>query len=540
MEIRTRKPVGAWLAIALVAVMLVSVVAGAHDAAREGGTLEVSLQDSIDTLDSFNSGLDIIGRVLGLVSETLLVYDENLMPHPHLAKSWEVADDQLSWTFHLLENVTYHDGTAMTAETIAASLRLLVTEYWNSWQFSKVDSVNVLDDFTVQLTLKEPFPTLHYWLADPWNFLDSVAAREQYGDRYGFDMVVGTGPYKFVEWVRGERVVLERNEDYTHGPSFLDNQGPAYFDKIIFREIPEPATRAAELEYGVTDLAAMLDETVLPQAMANPDLNSLVKPSPWVIFLGVNSAQPALADVRVRLALSHAIDRQALLDAGLNGIGRIADGFIPPSSTGYWEGAEEYAAAYQSYDLDLAKELLASAGWVDTNGDGTVDKDGTELVLHLVAPSSPRYAKHAEVVQYLLPQAGVGVDIESVDLAAALAICEAGEYDIVLLGWKYNIGTVYLSMNCHSSYIPNPNYFAYDDPILDALIDRSTNALTEEERTGALNAAQMLVISDAIIQPLVSRGNNLLAKKRVGGIERLDAHPWWPDLVLGLELYFNP
>jgi len=537
--IRSRLDSSLLLCVALVLCCVLTMPVYAHQADREGGTMTVGLKETIDTLDTYNSGLDVVLRIIGLVCETLFVYDTDLQPQPHLVKTWSVSEDQLTWTFHLKEGISFHDGTPLTAETIAESLRLLFAEYWNAWQFATVEEVNVVDTYTFEFVLSKPYPTLHYYLADPWNVLEPVGAREAYGDRYGFDALVGTGPYVFKEWVRGERIVLERNNDYNHGPAFLDNQGPAYFDTIIFRPIPEAGTRAAELEHGNVDLANMLAESLLPDVLKNPELNSLLQPSPWVIFLGCNMQNPVLQDVRVRRALSYAIDRQAILDAAFNGIGDIAYGLVPPTATGYWPGVKEFASEYRRFDPEKAKQLLEEAGWVDTNGNGIVDKDGQELKLKFLASTVVRYGKPAEVIQYLLPKVGIDVELEVYDIAAAIDKVTAGDFDITVLGWKYVIGPVFLTSICHSTSIPFPNAYRYNSPSLDIFIEEGTNGRTEEERSSALAIAQKMVVADSVVIPLVVRGNSLVAKKRIGGLDALNRHPWWLDLALGLELYIE-
>jgi len=211
---------------------------------------------------------------------------------------------------------------------------------------------------------------------------------------------------------------------------------------------------------------------------------------------------------------------------------------LPAAARIYWSGLED---ASIPYDPKKAEELLAEAGWVDTDGDSIRDRDGEKLELTLISYTTPRYNLPAQVVQSMLAKVGIKVDHQAYDSAAASALQEAGEFDINVVGWICLQPPCrgFLRTNCHSKGIPYPNYSRHSNPILDAAIDQMYFNPTAEGRREAAVAAQAIIASDLVEIPLVTRYNTLAAKTAsVGGLEVLGEHPWWfVDLAVGLELY---
>ncbi len=506
--------------------------------AKSGGVLTMALKEKLDTLDVFKSSLAEPLRVLGMTCETLVVFDKDLKVQPLLAKSWSVSDDQLTWSFKLKEGIKFHDGTPFNAQTFK--------EYFWDWfipksfsgdSFKSVKKIEVTGEYSVDFVLDKPFPMLLTYLADPWNIIQSPAALKKYGERYGFDALVGTGPYMFDKWVRGDRIVLKRNPDYRHGPNFLTNQGPGYPDEIIFRIVPEPITRVAELRHGKVDLIRTVPENMLPELQKDKNITTILTPSLRVVYIFCNMEKPIMQDKRIREAINHAIDRKAVLDATFHGFGEAAYGLLPPGATGFWAGSKEYGRSILTYDPKKSKALLDQAGWIQPAGKTVREKNGKKLSLNLVAINVPRYKLPAEVVTAMLAEVGIEVNLEIFDAAAASARLEAGQFDFAVSGWAYNVGEVTLDLIAGSDSIPNPNYGRYRSTVIDEALETVRTGNTAEKRNAAAATIQRTIIDDQIVIPMVIRSDSIAAKKRVGGLDQLNRHPWWLDLAVALELY---
>ena len=531
-----------WFLIYLLVLMLTAGVTGATYAQadrseKDGGTLVLSLKETLDTLDPFVSALGEPIRVLGMVCETLVSVDQNLVPQPHLVESWTVSEDELTVSFKLKEGIFFHDGTPLNADSVIDYLvNYHIPLGFSAWQLEPVEEMVVTGEYTFDFHLSTPYPTLFVYLADPWNIIQSPSAYEKYGDRYGFDALVGTGPYVFEEWVRGERIVVTRNEDYNHGPDYISHEGPAYLDKIIYRVVPEAITRVSELRFGDVDLVWTVPETLLPEVEADDNIDLILRTSARVVWLGCNQARPLMQDPKLREALNYAIDRQAVMDATFHGYGEHAYSIISPTTTLYWEGIKDYASDIYRYDADKSRQLLDDAGWILPAGKTIREKDGAPLRLNLVTFNLTRYKIPAEVVMAMLADVGIAVDLEVYDSAAAHAKLKAGEYDIATAGYAYPLGEVQLSSIVGTSGIPHSNYYAYSNPEIDAAL-QMINLGSLQVRLDAAAVVQRLVVDDFVVIPLLVRQTSIAVSPNVGGLDEISRHPWWSEYVIAMEMY---
>lgn len=526
------------LLLLLIGAFAVPSLGQEDQAEKEGGTLVLALNEKIDTLDVFVSALAEPIKVLGMVCETLLSFDQNLVPQPHLVESWEVSEDELTVSFKLKEGIMFHDGTPLNAESVIDYLlNYHIPRGFSGWQLEPVKEMVVTGEYTFDFLLKTPYPTLFTYLADTWNIIQSPAAYEKYGDRYGFDALVGTGPYIFEEWVRGERIVLKKDPDYNHAPDYISHDGPAYLDKIIFRVIPEAITRVSELRFGDVDLLWTVPETLLPEVQEDENIDLIMKPAFRVVWIGCNQARPLMQNKSLREAINYAVDRQAVMDATFNGYGEHAYSIISPSTTLYWDGIKDYAKDILRYDPDKSRQILDADGWVLPAGKKVREKDGVPLRLNLVTFNLTRYKVPAEVVMAMLADVGIGVDLEIYDSAAASAKLEAGEYDITTAGYAYALGEVQLESIVGTSGIPSPNYYAYSDPEIDAALKVVSLGASLQERLDAAADVQKKVVDDLIVIPLLVRQDSLAASPNVGGMDEINRHPWWLEYLMAMELY---
>ena len=309
---------------------------------------------------------------------------------PGLAEEWEISDDGKEYTFHLRDGVTFHDGTDFNAEAVCfnfdrwynfeGSFQNADASYYYQTVFgyggfankpgkpslSNYVSCEAPDEHTAVLTIKTPSSSLLAALALTALTIASPEALEQYdadsgkvdaegifrpSGTYATEHPVGTGPYKFKEWIRGERLVMERNEDY-----WGDFEGNV--DELIFQPIPDPAARLQALQAGEIQGFDLVDPQDYETIQGDENLQLLNRPAFNVGYVGFNQAKKPLDDIAVRQAIAHAIDRQEVVDAFYAGQGVVAKEFMPPEVKGYADDVTEY-----EYDPDKAKQILEDAGY---------------------------------------------------------------------------------------------------------------------------------------------------------------------------------
>jgi peptide/nickel transport system substrate-binding protein len=360
---------------------------------------------------------------------TLVRYDAELAPQPYLARSWDVNEDTTRLTFHLREDVYWHDGERTDAHDVAFTYALVTdpeTPFPNPSFFDFYgkggDDVQVLDDFTVSVTLQP-----HAEFMDPWralailpeHLLGDVAAGDIAAHPFGSRCPVGNGPFVFLEHRPQDRWVFEAN------PAFPEELGGRPFlDRLVHRVIPEQATLLAELLTGGLDLYIDVPtDQAVQVAEAGAVLDRFA--SRQLEYVAWNGRRSPFSDVRVRRALTLAIDRRELVESTLGGYGRIAHSTVPPDVV---------------FDPEGARRLLDEAGWQDRDGDGVRENpEGERLSFTLTYNTgNQRRQDIAEIMQAQLGTVGVAVRTESVEpasLAARLFDPDVRDYDAVIFGW---------------------------------------------------------------------------------------------------------
>lgn len=350
------------VATALVATLAVSAAA---EEPKKGGTLIAALGQNPRHLNpAVQSGI-VTGAPGAQLFAAPLRYDDDWTPQPYLAKSWKVSDDGLSVTLNLVENATFHDGKPITSEDVAFSVKTIQENHPFKTMFAPVTSVETPDQHTAVLKLSQPHPALMLAMSSQ---LMPIIPKHVYGDGQdpkshpqNSNDVVGSGPFKLVEFKPGEHVILERYDGY-----FME--GRPYLDKIVMRVIKDPSARAIALENGelhlstFESLARNINRLKKNENLTTtPDGYAAIGPLDWLAF---NTASGKTADVRVRQAIAYAIDRNFILKA-------ILLGTADEARTGIHPGSPLYESDVASYDLDIdkANKLLDDAGYA-RGGDG--------------------------------------------------------------------------------------------------------------------------------------------------------------------------
>ena len=396
-----------------------TIVAAAPAAPAAPTTFSIAVGIDPDTMDPVQNTTTTVTNMVEYMAQTLLIADKEGNPQPQLATDWEISDDGLEYTFHLREGVTFHDGTVMDAEAIKWNLdRILDPDLQSPGRstFAVIEEIEVVNEYTLKLHLSETFPPLLAAFSGSGNALIiSPASVDQEGNSYeNITQPVGTGPYIFKERVKGERIVVTKNENYW-------GEEP-YYDEVVFRIVPEAATRESLLLAGQVDLIILPPISDLPALQQNPDVEVLLAPSIRTIFIAINTTDEVLSDVRVRQALNYAVDKQAIIDSVLFGAGQALDAPMSPSLYGYCP-----QTPYE-YNPEKARELLAEAG-------------AESIELGFISPTG-RYVQDFQASQAIagyLSEVGIKSTVETMDwpsyVAAILTPAEENTLDLHLLGW---------------------------------------------------------------------------------------------------------
>jgi len=503
-----------------------------REPSRSGGRLVYGLTLSPSGIDPHINASAELGIPLTSVYDTLVyrVSDSNQDSGrqfvPGLAESWQVSEDGLTYTFQLRRDVSFHDGTPFNAEAVGVNLERIVNPDTQSQKarflLGPFESVEVIDEYTVAIHLSTPYAPLLDGLAQVYLGMASPAALTEWETDYQFHQV-GTGPFKFVDYVPNDHLTLVRNDNYNWGPAIYDHPGPAYLDEIEFRFFTDPAGRALALEAGDADVMGELPP--LDAARLRQDGRFAITPVAvpgQSLGLMLNTRQPPLDDARVRQALLFATDRTTIVQTIFGGESPPATGPLAAVSFGYDPSlAERYP-----YNPQEALALLEEAGWIDSDGDGTLDKDGQPLALDAVLMTWGSVPEVAQLVQSQWAEIGITLRTETLTYPAALEVAREGEYHIIPQNFSGSDPDL-LRIYYHSD---EPfNWSKMSDMSLDDLLDRARNISDPGQRIELYTQAQQRIMELALLVPIRDPVNLNAANGRVKGL-RFDAHGWFPLL----------
>lgn len=435
----------------------------------EGQTLVAAIGGEPDQLDPQKTSSYFSFEVLENVFDTLVEPDENLEMQPALAESWEVSDDQLTWTFTLRSGVTFHDGSDFTSEDVVYSYdRIIDEQLSNAWKFSSVTDVSAPDDSTVVITVAQPTPNL---LSNLGGF-KGMAIVEQANVESG-DITtapVGTGPFSVSEYTAGDHITLAANPDYWGGAPELGG--------LEYRFISEPATALAALKAGDIDWTDVVPAQQVGDLEGDDTVTLGVTPSSDYWYLALNEAKEPWNDVRVRQAIAYAIDRDAIVQAVSYGTAALNQLAIPEQS--YWYTPyDEY-----STDLDKAQALLDEAGFTG----GTLDM--------LATSDYPETVTAAQIIAANLEPLGISVEIRQPDFSTWLDEQNSGNFDMLMMGWLGNIDPddFYYSQH-HSEGTSNAQ--KYSNAEVDELLDAARVETDQDTRKGLYGEAATIIADEA-------------------------------------------
>ena len=468
----------------------------AQDTPQSGGTLVVGLQsEPSDNIDPHVTPWAVSHNIMMNVYDTLVWQDPADGSYkPGLADSWEAAADGLSYTFTLKSGVKFHDGTDFNADAVKFSFDRIADPATKSGFSANLlgpyASSEVIDANTVKVNFTEPYAPFLDSASQAFLGIVSPAGVAQYGAEFGVTAAIGSGPFTFKEWVRGDHLTLVKNPDYNWAGAVFSHTGPAYVDEIIFRFITEDTTRTGTLESGETNVIELVPAADV-QILEGGGYQILPGFAPGIpsVYL-INSAKPPTDDPAVRKALSLGTDAQTIIDVAYFGIYTPATGPLAKVSLAYNPEIEGMYA----YDPEAAKAMLEAAGWV-LNGD-IREKDGQKLSLEYITNNSD---KHSEAWQAQMREIGVEANIQLVDDGTWIEGGSKGGHNVTTIGWISSdpviLEHLFHSKNAGTGF----NWTFLKNAELDALLEKGRATVDQTERKAIYGQAQQIIMDEAVV-----------------------------------------
>lgn len=448
-----------------------------------GGTLKIARASDATGLDPhFVTNVSTADVLYQKVYETLVIPDDNMDIQPHLATSWDQLDD-LTWKFKLREDVNFHDGTAFNAEAVKATFDRLLDPETASPQADKLGMVNeieVIDEFTVQFHLSEPYAPLLSILAANEGSIISPKLLEK-GKAEMAIQAVGTGPVTFEKWDSGSEISFLKNDAYWGDP--------VNFEKLVFVIVPEDSTRIGMVETGEIHIAEQIPVTDIERIENSASMELTRTEGLGTEFIGFNVQLEPFDNILVRQAVSHAIERDAIISGVYNDVGKIANLTMSPKVSGYTAEITPY-----EYDTNKAKELLAEAGY--PNG----------FKATLLTPDFKERINAAEVIQSQLKGIGIDLNVSILEYGAYIDSTSSGDVGHLYSGsWgnatgdgDYNQYNLFHSNSMGAS----GNLSFYSNLEVDQLIEDGRKEQDPQKREAIYKQSQTIEMDEAVYVPI--------------------------------------
>lgn len=433
---------------------------------------------------------------------------------PALAESWDISTDGLQYTFHLRQGVKFHNGNDFTAEDVAYTFhRLLTVEGGVNSEFvdqvkganellegtaDTLEGLEVVDDYTVTITLKEPYAAFLACISSPGVSIYDSEATEAAGDQFGLDpaVTVGTGPFIFTSWTLNDQIVMTRNDNYWKGATALPG--------VVVKIIPDTETQTMMFENGELDIIDLdfVTDAIDRFAATYPD-QIIEGNRVGITYLTMNQNIEPFNNVQVRKAVQMAIDKQTILDALYGGRGQVEYGIFPHGLIGFNPNQEVIP-----YDPEAAKALLAEAGYAD----------GFTMELAADSSASDTVTMALEIIKEQLAEVGINAEIKNYDQATWLDTRKAGELGSFLATWTADFNDpdnfIYTFFgNEEKTRIRSINY---PDTAVMERVSAARGIVNDDERTAEYHALEEKIIhEDAAWAPMYSRKHLFAVSKRV-------------------------
>ncbi len=485
--------------------------------ARGDTVIEASIGDVSGFIPNITS--DAVSHEVGnLIYSGLLKRDRDMNLVGDLAEAWEFTKDCRQLTVHLRKDAKWHDGVPFTAEDVRFTYETMIhpkTPTAYKEDFVAVDSVKVLDPYTVQIAYKTVYAkaleSWEMWML-PKHLLEPYVRDGRLRDAPLNRTPAGTGPYRFVEWRPGEKVVLTADPGHYAGAPYLS--------RVVYRIIPSRATIFLELKamgVDLSDLTAIQYSRQTEYPAFRKAYHKYRYPGNGYTYFGFNLRDSRFADLRVRRAFAHAINKPELIDGVMAGLAREATG---PFKPGTW--AFNPNVRSNPHDPARARALLAEAGWKDTDGDGIVDRRGKPFAFEILTnQGNDERKKVAELIQSSLRAVGVRAEIRMLEWATFIKeYIKTRRFDAIVLGWGIGLDPDQFEI-WHSSKTgaDDLNHISYANAEVDGLLERGRASCNQEERRPYYHRLHEVLAEDQPVIFLYFRDALPVVASRVHGID---------------------
>ncbi len=460
-----------------IALVLVLAACGERCPSVEGDAIIWATIGDATYLNPLLSADSASNDINNLVFNGLVKYDKNLQLTGDLAETWDISDDGLQITFYLRDDVFWHDGEKFTAGDVLFTYEKLVdpkTRTPHSSRFELIEEIYAPDDYTVKVKYSEPLsPALQSWGMNiiPRHLYEGTDINENPHNRNP----VGTGPYIFRDWRTDDRIVLEANPDYFEGRPGIG--------RVIYRVVPDVSVQFMELMRGTVDWMSPTPEQWVRETGKEEFLQRFQRfkyPSFSFTYIGYNLNNELFSDVRVRRAISYAVNKDEIIEAALSGLGTPATGPYPPVSWAYDPTVEDHG-----YDPAKAKRLLKEAGWQKNPRSGILEKDGRPFSFTLMTNEGNVMRRlTAEIIQQHLGNIGMDVRVRIQEWSSFIhQYVNPRRFDAIVLGWSLTVDPDQYSL-WHSSQMGEHqyNFTGYVNREVDSLLEEGRRIFDTDRR----------------------------------------------------------
>ena len=495
-------------------------------ATKTGGTFTYALNQAGDTLDPEITTYAVTNKININVFDPLIWQAPDLSYVPGLASSWEVAPDGKSFTFHLRQDVKFHDGTPMNADSVKFAWDRIMSPDTQSktaiGQMGPFTQAVVVDEFTVRAEFSQPFAPFLDAVSQSYCAPVSPTAVKKFGTDFGHNLV-GTGPFKLKEWVENDHVTLEKNPDYNWAPSIFGHQGAAYLDEIVFPMIIDDSVRTGTLQSGESDGIDSVAAKDVGQFSSDPNtyqtLNAAVPGIPNIFTL--NTQKAPTDDLAVRQAINYGTDKATIIKT------LYFDQYVPAYGplNAATLGFDPTLKTLYPYDPDKANATLDAAGWVK-GSDGFRAKGGQPLKISLY--TTPQDLT-PPILQAQWKAIGIDTEINQMAYNALIPIVTKGDANLGNIGWIQadpDVASIILSSkNIGTGY----NWSRFKSDELDKALADAAATVDQDQRKQFYAKVQQLTMQNALIVPLYDLAAIYALRSYVKNF-RVDSRGWYPWL----------
>lgn len=458
--------------------------------------------------------------IRALIFNTLVQLDYDYTMKPALAESWEMAPDGKTWTFHLRQGVTFHDGEPWNAEAAKFNWeeRIAAGKDGAAGFLKAIDSMETPDEYTFVVNLSKPYFTFASEITPP---MYSMVSPKAFDENHEVTAAIGTGAFKLDSWKKDSEIVLVKNGDYYDGAPELD--------KITFKVIPDSNSRALALESGEIDMMSGRSALTSLETLKKLDNIQVIKTMGQTsVFCLMNTHCELLSDIRMRQAIAHAVDFTITVPQLLGDLAEPAVNLFSPVFGEFIDPSVKLPA----YDPDETMRLLTELGYQDTDGDGFVDKGGQKLTIDVIVTANNEEDKAlCAIMQDQLKKVGIELTITPLDGATLRANTTGGEYQLAMQGQNY-VPNNDPTINYTGYFTSDSIYNVYSDDTLDAMVEDLRNSLDKDARLQMHKQIQKYILDQTPLIMVFHRNNIVLCDQKVADF-KIAAGTW--QLYKGLE-----